>query len=137
MKYLVKVKLAIGWWTAFQTPSFTKALDKYCRLAKQKHSVRLVSYDWFCTIYVNGVYGFMLICTRFIFAWQKKMSRPRKLLHEYVQGNREAVVLDAPEGLEVDLYEDEYLIETRQVYEHSEDYAENLAENWVMRVIKW
>jgi hypothetical protein len=45
MKYLVKVKLAIGWWTAFQTPSFTKALDKYCRLAKQKHSVRLVSYD--------------------------------------------------------------------------------------------
>jgi hypothetical protein len=64
------------------------------------------------------------------------MSRSRKLLHEYVQGNREAVVLDAPEGLEVDLYEDEYLIETRQVYEHSEDYAENLAENWVMRVIK-
>jgi len=53
------------------------------------------------------------------------MSRPRKLLHEYMQGNREAVVLDAPEGLEVDLYEDEYLIETRQVYE-----------NWVMRVIK-
>lgn len=53
-----------------------------------------------------------------------------------MQGNREAIVLDAPEGLEVDLYEDEYLIETRQVYEHSEDYAENLAENWVMRVIK-
>ena len=74
MTYIVKVKLPIGWWTAFQTPSFTKALDKYCRLAKQKHSVRLASYDWFCTIYVNGIYGFVFICNWLIFAWQKKMK---------------------------------------------------------------
>ena len=137
MKYQLQVKLPIGWWTAMQTSDLVKAIDKYARLAKQKHSVRLVSYDWFCTIYVNGVYGFVFIYNWLIFAWQKKMSRPRKLLHEYIKGNREAIVLDAPEGLEVDLYEDEYLIETRQVYEHSENYAENLAENWVMRVIKW
>ena len=74
MTYIVKVKLPIGWWTAFQTPSFTEALHKYCRLAKQKHSVRLISYDWFCTIYVNGVYGFVFICNWLIFAWQKKMK---------------------------------------------------------------
>lgn len=42
MKYLVKVKLPIGWWTAMQTSDLVKAIDKYARLAKQKHSVRIV-----------------------------------------------------------------------------------------------
>lgn len=43
MKYLVKVKLPIGWWVALETPSLTAAIDKYARLAKQKHSVRVES----------------------------------------------------------------------------------------------
>ena len=137
MKYIVKVKLPIGWWPTFETPSFKAALDKYCRLAKQKHSVRLVSYDWFCTIYINSVYGFVFIYIGFIFIRQKKMSRKRRLLHEHSANNREAVILMASEGLEVDLYEDEYLIETRKIYGYSEHYAESLAENWVLGNIKW
>jgi len=64
------------------------------------------------------------------------MSRKRRLLHEHSANNREAVILMASEGLEVDLYEDEYLIETRKIYGYSEHYAESLAENWVLGNIK-
>ena len=74
MKYLVKVKLPIGWWTAFQTPSFTKALDKYCRLAKQKHSVRLVSYDWLASLTILSFYGYMFIRCSFN-AKRQKMKK--------------------------------------------------------------
>jgi hypothetical protein len=42
MKYELQVKLPIGWWTAMQTSDLVKAIDKYARLAKQKHSVRIV-----------------------------------------------------------------------------------------------
>lgn len=62
------------------------------------------------------------------------MGRPRTVISEYKHTNREAVILDTAEGLEVDLYRNEYLIETKKVYDHSQVYAENLAENWVLKV---
>ena len=43
------------------------------------------------------------------------MSRSRRIVSEYKHTNREAVILDTAEGLEVDLYRNEYLIETRKV----------------------
>ena len=42
MKYQLQVKLPIGWWTAMQTSDLVIAIDKYARLAKQKHSVRII-----------------------------------------------------------------------------------------------
>ena len=65
------------------------------------------------------------------------MGRPRTIIHEYKYANREAVVLDTVEGFEVDLYRNEYLIETRKLYEYSQYYAESLAENWVLKVFSW
>lgn len=65
------------------------------------------------------------------------MSRSRRIVSEYKHTNREAVILDTAEGLEVDLYRNEYLIETRKVYDHNQSYAESLAENWVLKVFTW
>ena len=38
------------------------------------------------------------------------------------------------EGFEVDLYEKKKLLETRQLHNHSESYAEDCADNWVQGV---
>ncbi len=39
-------------------------------------------------------------------------------------------------GYEVDLYQGETLVETRQVHDKSISYAESVAENWTLGVIK-
>jgi hypothetical protein len=49
--------------------------------------------------------------------------------------NRMANVMKNELGFYVDLYENKKLIETRTLYEHSEIYAENAAENFVMGIL--
>ncbi len=39
-------------------------------------------------------------------------------------------------GYEVDLYQGETLVETRQVHDKSLSYAESVAENWTLGVIE-
>ena len=51
-------------------------------------------------------------------------------------GNRKAIVCKDDKGFLVEFYEDDKLIEPRYLYEHSEIYAENAAENWVIGVIR-
>jgi len=53
----------------------------------------------------------------------------------YERGNRQAIVMKNEEGFYVNLFEDNKLVETRQVYNHSESYADNLAENWVDQIL--
>ena len=36
-----------------------------------------------------------------------------------------------PKGFYVDLFENNQLVESREAYEHSESWAESIAENWV------
>ena len=38
-------------------------------------------------------------------------------------------------GFYVDMYKDDKLVESRPLYEHSEIYAENAAENYVMGIL--
>tara|TARA_B100001939_G_scaffold340346_1_gene348301 strand:- start:2234 stop:2431 length:198 start_codon:yes stop_codon:yes gene_type:complete len=57
-----------------------------------------------------------------------------ELYHIFRQGSRSAKVYNTEAGFEVDLYEENELIETREVHDHSERYAEDCAENWVMRI---
>ena len=53
----------------------------------------------------------------------------------YERGNRQAIVMKNEEGFYVNLFEDNKLVETREVYNHSESYADNLAENWVDQIL--
>lgn len=57
------------------------------------------------------------------------------VMHEYWRNNKKAVVRLTDEGFEVDLIKDESLLETRKVHDHSESYAEDVAENWVDGII--
>jgi hypothetical protein len=57
-----------------------------------------------------------------------------ELYHIFKQNGRIAKVYNTESGFEVDLYEGNELIETREVHQHSERYAEDCAENWVMRI---
>lgn len=50
--------------------------------------------------------------------------------------NRKANVCKDDNGFLVEFYENDKLIEPRHLYEHSEIYAENAAENWVIGVIR-
>ena len=52
------------------------------------------------------------------------------LVSEYWDNDRRAVIRKEKEGLEVDLYKNDFK-ETRKVHNHSETYAENVAENFV------
>ena len=52
------------------------------------------------------------------------------IISEYWDNGRKAVIRKEKEGFEVDLYKNDYK-ETRQVHNHSETYAENVAENFV------
>ena len=47
-----------------------------------------------------------------------------------------AKVYEAYEGWFVEFYKNNKLVERRDLFEHSEEYAENAAENWVLGVIK-
>jgi len=50
--------------------------------------------------------------------------------------DRKAIVMKNSEGFYVEFYKEEKLWERRNVYEHSEIYAENTAENFVMGIIQ-
>ena len=56
--------------------------------------------------------------------------------HTFIRDNREARVYKNSNGFYVTMYKDGNLVERRNLYEHSEIYAENCAENWVDTVIK-
>ena len=56
--------------------------------------------------------------------------------HTFIRDNRQAIVLKNANGFYVELYDTDELIETRELYNHSELYAENCAENWVDGIIK-
>ena len=49
---------------------------------------------------------------------------------------RKATVHESYEGWFVEFYENDKLMERRNLFEHNEEYAENAAENWVLGVIK-
>lgn len=51
-------------------------------------------------------------------------------ISEYYDTDRKAVIRKEKEGFEVDLYKNDYK-ETRKVHNHSETYAENVAENFM------
>lgn len=55
--------------------------------------------------------------------------------HRYMSEDKEAVVMKDEKGFYVELYELGKLREVRKVYNHSEWYAEDLAENWVEGII--
>jgi hypothetical protein len=50
--------------------------------------------------------------------------------------NRKSSVCKDDNGFLVEFYENDVLLEPRHLYEHSEIYAENAAENWVIGVIR-
>ena len=49
--------------------------------------------------------------------------------------DRMANVMLNETGFYIDMYKDEKLVERRPLYEHSEIYAENAAENYVMGIL--
>ena len=53
--------------------------------------------------------------------------------HSYERDERKALVKKNKKGFFVELYEFNRCLEKRKVYNHSESYAENVAENWVDR----
>ena len=55
-----------------------------------------------------------------------------QVIHEYRNENRTATVRLTSEGFEVDLAKDNVIIETRQVHNDSESYAEDVADNYVL-----
>lgn len=61
------------------------------------------------------------------------MSEP---LSEFIQGDRRASVYKSGDGYVVNMYEGVVLKEARPIVGHTEDYAEEAAENWVLRVIR-
>tara|TARA_B100001564_G_C20595400_1_gene649969 strand:+ start:958 stop:1173 length:216 start_codon:yes stop_codon:yes gene_type:complete len=54
-----------------------------------------------------------------------------ELFHTYERDERAAKVYRNSNGFYVELWELGKLIEKREVYDHAEIYAENVAENWV------
>jgi len=59
-----------------------------------------------------------------------------ELLSEFMQGDRKASVFKDGDGYTVKMYEGELLREARPIIGHTEDYAEEAAENWVLKVIR-
>lgn len=49
---------------------------------------------------------------------------------------RYADIISSYNGYEVEMYEDEKHVRRQQCWEHTRQYAEDCAENWVMRIIK-
>jgi len=58
----------------------------------------------------------------------------KELYHSFSKDERQAEVYRTSKGFEVELYEKNDWSATRKVHQHSETYAENVAENWVERV---
>jgi hypothetical protein len=57
-----------------------------------------------------------------------------QVISEYMNDDRTAVIRKESEGYEVDLYKNKILIETRKVHNHSNAYAEDVADNYVLGV---
>jgi hypothetical protein len=57
-------------------------------------------------------------------------------LHFYERDDRIAKVFRGYEGYYVEFYKNNIMIERRELYEHSEEYAENAAENYVDGVMQ-
>ena len=51
--------------------------------------------------------------------------------HTYKRDDRKAIVIRNTNGFYVELYEHDRLLESRECYEHSESWAESVAENYV------
>ena len=62
-------------------------------------------------------------------------EQTNELYHSFQRDNRKALVLKNANGFYVELYDTDELIETRELYNHAEIYAENCAENWVDGII--
>ena len=62
------------------------------------------------------------------------MSMKRNSYSTYSNDYRTAEVVKTSQGWEVDLYDTGKLLETRAVHNHSEAYAESVAENFVLGV---
>lgn len=58
------------------------------------------------------------------------------LLSEYIQDERKASIVKDGEGYVVHMYQGEVLRESRPIVGHTEAYAEEAAENWVMGIIR-
>ncbi len=56
----------------------------------------------------------------------------REIMHQYQQDGRMAKVILTSKGFEVELFDNTGLLETRELHNHSEVYAENCAENYVL-----
>jgi hypothetical protein len=55
-----------------------------------------------------------------------------QVMHEYHGDDRKAVVRHTSKGFEVDLYVNDDIQEIREVHNHSESYAEDVAENYCL-----
>jgi hypothetical protein len=62
------------------------------------------------------------------------MMEGRELCHTYRGIGRYAEVFKTPKGYEVDLHEQNDWLATRKCHNHSEIFAENLGENWVLGI---
>jgi len=51
--------------------------------------------------------------------------------------DRHAKIIKTPQGYEVDIYNEGDVIRTIELHKHSESYAEDCAENWVLGIIKY
>lgn len=60
----------------------------------------------------------------------------RTELSTFMQGDRIATVYKTNQGYAVEMYEHNLLVGDRDVIDHTEQYADDLAENWVTGVIK-
>ena len=58
------------------------------------------------------------------------------LCHIFRGNERIAKVYKVSEGYEIDLYENDVLLKSLIIHEHSERYAEDCAENWVDGLIE-
>ena len=56
-------------------------------------------------------------------------------MHTYRRDNKYAEIFLSPKGYYVNLYENNQLLEKREAYNHSESWAESIAENWVDGVL--
>lgn len=57
-------------------------------------------------------------------------------LSTFMQGDRIATVYKTNQGFTVEMYEHNLLVGDRDVIDHTEQYADDMAENWVTGVIK-
>jgi len=61
-----------------------------------------------------------------------------KIISEYYGNDlgRKAEVVDQGEYFTVNMYQNEVLVEARDIKDHSEHFAEDCAENWAIGIIK-